>query len=91
MLEVLAEDYVRTAEAKGLRPRVVVVRHVLRNALIPVVTVVGVQLASLVGEVIVIEVLFAWPGVGRLTYDAVQARDYPVLRARCSSWPPSSC
>ncbi|MBW4701401.1 MULTISPECIES: ABC transporter permease [unclassified Micromonospora] len=80
VLEVLAEDYVRTAEAKGLRRRVVVVRHVLRNALIPVVTVVGVQLASLVGGVIVIEVLFAWPGIGRLTYDAVQARDYPVLQ-----------
>ncbi|MFJ8687553.1 ABC transporter permease [Micromonospora wenchangensis] len=80
VLEVLAEDYVRTAEAKGLRRRVVVVRHVLRNALIPVVTVVGVQLASLIGGVIVIEVLFAWPGVGRLTYDAVQARDYPVLQ-----------
>ncbi|MDG4819017.1 ABC transporter permease [Micromonospora carbonacea] len=80
VLEVLAEDYVRTAEAKGLRARVVVVRHVLRNALIPVVTVVAVQLASLVGGVIVIEVLFAWPGVGRLTYDAVQARDYPVLQ-----------
>ncbi|MGY3520532.1 ABC transporter permease [Micromonospora sp. PTRAS2] len=80
VLEVLSEDYVRTAEAKGLRARVVVVRHVLRNALIPVVTVVAVQLASLVGGVIVIEVLFAWPGVGRLTYDAVQARDYPVLQ-----------
>ncbi|MEU1606161.1 ABC transporter permease [Micromonospora matsumotoense] len=80
VLEVLAEDYVRTAEAKGLRRRVVIVRHVLRNALIPVVTVVAVQLASLVGGVIVIEVLFAWPGVGRLTYDAVQARDYPVLQ-----------
>ncbi|MER5702051.1 ABC transporter permease [Micromonospora sp. NPDC002296] len=80
VLEVLSEDYVRTAEAKGLRSRVVVVRHVLRNALIPVVTVVAVQLASLIGGVIVIEVLFAWPGVGRLTYDAVQARDYPVLQ-----------
>ncbi|EEP70156.1 binding-protein-dependent transport system inner membrane component [Micromonospora sp. ATCC 39149] len=80
VLEVLSEDYVRTAVAKGLRARVVVVRHVLRNALIPVVTVVAVQLASLVGGVIVIEVLFAWPGVGRLTYDAVQARDYPVLQ-----------
>ncbi|MFF5174608.1 ABC transporter permease [Micromonospora sp. NPDC000089] len=80
VLEVLAEDFVRTAEAKGLRPRVVVVRHVLRNALIPVVTVVAVQLASLIGGVIVIEVLFAWPGIGRLTYDAVQARDYPVLQ-----------
>ncbi|MCX4471872.1 Dipeptide transport system permease protein DppB [Micromonospora sp. MW-13] len=80
VLEVLSEDYVRTAEAKGLRSRIVVVRHVLRNALIPVVTVVAVQLASLIGGVIVIEVLFAWPGVGRLTYDAVQARDYPVLQ-----------
>ncbi|MFV2101008.1 ABC transporter permease [Micromonospora sp. LOL_024] len=80
MLEVLSEDYVRTAEAKGLRTRVVVLRHVLRNALIPVVTVVAVQLASLLGGVIVIEVLFAWPGIGRLTYDAVQARDYPVLQ-----------
>ncbi|TDB96134.1 ABC transporter permease [Micromonospora fluostatini] len=80
VLEVLAEDYVRTAEAKGLRGRVVVLRHVLRNALIPVVTVVAVQVASLIGGVIVIEVLFAWPGIGRLTYDAVQARDYPVLQ-----------
>ncbi|GIJ07775.1 ABC transporter permease [Micromonospora andamanensis] len=80
MLEVLSEDYVRTAEAKGLRTRVVVLRHVLRNALIPVVTVVAVQLASLLGGVIVIEVLFAWPGIGRLTYDAVAARDYPVLQ-----------
>jgi peptide/nickel transport system permease protein len=80
VLEVLSEDYVRTAEAKGLRPRVVVLRHVLRNALIPVVTVVAVQLASLLGGVIVVEVLFAWPGIGRLTYDSVQARDYPVLQ-----------
>ncbi|MFC0004490.1 ABC transporter permease [Micromonospora siamensis] len=80
VLEVLSADYVRTAEAKGLRARVVVLRHVLRNALIPVVTVVAVQLASLLGGVIVVEVLFAWPGIGRLTYDAVQARDYPVLQ-----------
>ncbi|WP_341720974.1 ABC transporter permease [Micromonospora sp. FIMYZ51] len=80
MLEVLSEDYVRTAEAKGLRTRVLVLRHVLRNALIPVVTVVAVQLASLLGGVIVIEVLFAWPGIGRLTYEAVDARDYPVLQ-----------
>ncbi len=80
VLEVLSADYVRTAEAKGLRNRVVIVRHVLRNALIPVVTVVAVQLATLLGGVIVIEVLFAWPGIGRLTFDAVQARDYPVLQ-----------
>jgi peptide/nickel transport system permease protein len=80
VLEAMSEDYVRTAEGKGLRARVVVSRHVLRNALIPVVTVAAVQLASLLGGVIVIEVLFAWPGIGRLTYDAVQARDYPVLQ-----------
>ncbi len=80
VLEAMSEDYVRTAEGKGLHPRTVVVRHVLRNALIPVVTVAAVQLASLLGGVIVIEVLFAWPGIGRLTYDAVQARDYPVLQ-----------
>jgi peptide/nickel transport system permease protein len=80
VLEALSADYVRTAEAKGLRRRVVVLRHVLRNALIPVVTVVAVQVASLLGGVIVVEVLFAWPGIGRLTYDAVQARDYPVLQ-----------
>jgi peptide/nickel transport system permease protein len=80
VLEVLSEDYIRTAEGKGLRRRVVVLRHVLRNALIPVVTVAAVQLASLLGGVIVVEVLFAWPGIGRLTYDSVQARDYPVLQ-----------
>ncbi len=80
VLEVLAEDYIRTADGKGLRRRVVVTRHVLRNALIPVVTVIAVQLASLLGGVIVIEVLFAWPGLGWLTYDAVEARDYPVLQ-----------
>ena len=79
VLEVLSEDYIRTADGKGLRRRVVVTRHVLRNALIPVVTVVAVQLASLLGGVIVVEVLFAWPGLGLLTYDAVEARDYPVL------------
>lgn len=80
VLEVLSEDYVRTADAKGLKRRIVVLRHVLRNALIPVVTVIAVQLASLLGGVIVVEVLFAWPGIGRLTYDSVQARDYPVLQ-----------
>jgi peptide/nickel transport system permease protein len=80
VLESMSQDYVRTAEGKGLMPRRVVTRHVLRNALIPVVTVAAVQVATLLGGVIVIEVLFAWPGVGRLTYDAVQARDYPVLQ-----------
>jgi peptide/nickel transport system permease protein len=80
VLEAMSEDYVRTAEGKGLSPRRVVTRHVLRNALIPVVTVAAVQLASLLGGVIVIEVLFSWPGLGQLTFDAVRARDYPVLQ-----------
>jgi peptide/nickel transport system permease protein len=80
VLEAMSEDYVRTAEGKGLSPRRVVTRHVLRNALIPVVTVTAVQLASLLGGVIVIEVLFSWPGLGQLTFDAVRARDYPVLQ-----------
>lgn len=80
ILETLSQDFVRTADAKGIPRRTVLLRHVLRNALIPVVTIVAVQVASLLGGVIVVEVLFAWPGVGLLTYDAVQARDYPILQ-----------
>lgn len=80
VLETLSQDFVRTAEAKGLSRRTVLLRHVLRNALIPVVTIVAVQVASLLGGVIVVEVLFAWPGVGLLTYNAVESRDYPVLQ-----------
>ncbi|MDQ3627740.1 MAG: ABC transporter permease [Actinomycetota bacterium] len=80
VLEVLSQDYIRTARAKGLRSSVLVRRHVLRNAMVPVTTVAGVQLATLLGGIIVVEVLFAWPGLGRLTYDAVQARDYPVVQ-----------
>lgn len=80
VLEALGEDYTRTARAKGLRETVVVNRHVLRNALVPVVTVTGLQLAYLLGGVIIIEAIFAWPGLGRLAYQAVQARDYPVLQ-----------
>jgi peptide/nickel transport system permease protein len=80
VLESLGADHVRTARSKGLRERLVLRRHVLRNALIPVITVTGVQLATLLGGVIVVEVVFAWPGLGRLTLDAVGARDYPVLQ-----------
>lgn len=80
VLESLGEDYVRTARSKGLRESLVLRRHVLRNALIPIITVTGVQLASLLGGVIVVEVVFAWPGLGRLTLDAVGSRDYPVLQ-----------
>jgi peptide/nickel transport system permease protein len=80
VLEELNQDYVRTADAKGMPTATILRRHVLRNAAVPVLTVAGVQLATLLGGVIVIEVLFAWPGLGLLTYQAVQARDYPVLQ-----------
>jgi peptide/nickel transport system permease protein len=80
MLEALSQDYTRTARSKGLAERVVVSRHVLKNALIPVVTVAGLQLASLLGGVIIVEVVFSWPGLGQLALIAVQRRDYPVLQ-----------
>jgi peptide/nickel transport system permease protein len=80
MLDALHQDYTRTARSKGLAERTVVNRHVLRNALVPIVTVVGLQLAILLGGVVVVEVIFAWPGLGRLAFDAVTNRDYPVLQ-----------
>ncbi len=80
MLEALSQDYTRTARSKGLAERVIVNRHVLKNALIPVVTVAGLQLASLLGGVIIVEVVFSWPGLGQLALIAVQRRDYPVLQ-----------
>ncbi|MDP9436633.1 MAG: ABC transporter permease [Actinomycetota bacterium] len=80
VLDALGQDYTRTARSKGLPERTVVRRHVLRNAVVPVLTVTGIQLASLLGGIIVIEVIFAWPGLGRLTLDAVTARDYPVMQ-----------
>ncbi len=80
MLEVLSEDYVRTARAKGLAPSRVVVVHALRNALIPVVTVLGLQVGSLLGGAILTETVFSWPGVGHWLVDAVQRRDYNVLQ-----------
>jgi len=80
MLEALAEDYVRTARAKGLSERAVVVGHALRNALIPVVTVIGLQLGTLIGGAVITEYVFALPGVGRLVVDAVFARDYPLVQ-----------
>ncbi|WP_141582236.1 ABC transporter permease [Actinomadura sp. WMMA1423] len=80
VLESLGSDHVRTARAKGLRRRIVLVRHVVRNAMVPVITVIGIQAAVLLGGIIVVEVVFAWPGLGRLTFDAVEARDYPVVQ-----------
>jgi peptide/nickel transport system permease protein len=80
MLEVLGQDYVRTARAKGLAERVVVNRHALRNALIPVVTVLGLQLGTLLSGAVLTETVFAWPGIGRLLVEAVLARDYPIIQ-----------
>jgi peptide/nickel transport system permease protein len=80
MLEALAEDYVRTARAKGLSEGVVIRGHVLRNALIPVVTILGLQLGTLIGGAVITEYVFALPGVGRLVVDAVFARDYPLVQ-----------
>ncbi|MYN14338.1 glutathione ABC transporter permease GsiC [Pusillimonas sp. TS35] len=79
-IEVMQEDYVRTARAKGLAERVVVVKHTFRNALIPVVTMMGLQFGFLLGGSIVVEAVFAWPGMGSLLIDAVNMRDYPVIQ-----------
>ncbi|MEA2661620.1 MAG: peptide/nickel transport system permease protein [Chloroflexota bacterium] len=80
MIEVLQEDYVRTARSKGLREWVVVVRHALMNALIPVVTIVGLQFGQLLSGAAITETVFNWPGMGRLVVTAVFARDYPMIR-----------
>ena len=80
ILEVLKQDYVRTARAKGLTETVVINSHVLKNSLIPVVTVVGLQFGALLEGAVVVEVIFAWPGIGRLLYDSIFARDYPVIQ-----------
>lgn len=80
MLDVLGQDYVRTARAKGLAERAVVVRHALRNALIPVVTLLGLQLGILLGGAVITETVFAWPGVGMVTVTAINQRDYPVVQ-----------
>lgn len=80
LLEVLRQDYMRTAHAKGLRQATVVIRHGLKNAMIPVVTVMGLQFASLLGGTVIVESIFTVPGLGRLTVGAIQTRDYPVLQ-----------
>lgn len=79
-VEVMQEDFVRTARAKGLKERTVIAKHCLRNALIPVVTMMGLQFGFLLGGSIVVEVVFNWPGLGRLLVDAVSTRDYPVIQ-----------
>ena len=80
MLEVINSDYVRTARAKGLAERAVIARHALRNALIPVVTVLGLQLGSLLGGTVVVETIFSWPGMGWLLFTGISQRDYPVVQ-----------
>lgn len=80
-IEVLQEDFVRTARAKGVRETVVVIKHTLRNAMIPVVTMMGLQFGFLLGGSILVEMVFNWPGLGRLLVDAVEMRDYPVIQA----------
>ena len=80
-VDILQEDFIRTARAKGLSEPVVVAKHGLRNALIPVVTMMGLQFGFLLGGSIVVEVVFNWPGMGRLLIDAVDMRDYPVIQA----------
>ncbi|MDN4075362.1 ABC transporter permease [Fictibacillus terranigra] len=80
MLEVLKEDYVRTAEAKGVKGYIIILKHVFRNALIPVVTIVGLQFGNLLGGAIVTETVFGWPGIGRLVITAISQRDFPVVQ-----------
>jgi peptide/nickel transport system permease protein len=81
LLEVLGEDYIRTARAKGVSERVVLVHHALRNAMLPVMTLLGLQLGTLLGGAVITEIVFSWPGVGQLTIDAINRRDYPMVQA----------
>jgi ABC-type dipeptide/oligopeptide/nickel transport system permease component len=80
VIEELGEDYVRTARAKGLNERQVIYKHVLKNGLIPVVTVIGLQFGVLLAGAIITEVIFSWPGIGRLTVEAINSRDYPMVQ-----------
>jgi ABC-type dipeptide/oligopeptide/nickel transport system permease component len=80
MLEEIHQDYVRTARAKGLRERTVLLKHALRNGLIPVITILGLQMGSLLAGAIITETIFSWPGLGRLTIQAINSRDYPLAQ-----------
>jgi len=81
LLDVLYEDYIRTARAKGLPAGALMRRHALRNMLIPVITVVGLQVGNLLGGAVIVETVFGWPGIGRLLVDAIAQRDYPLIQA----------
>jgi len=80
VLEVLSQDFVRTARSKGLRERAVVKRHVLKNAMLPIITVVGIQFGVILSGAVLTETIFSWPGIGRWVYEAIQKRDYPVVQ-----------
>lgn len=80
MMEALSQDYTTTARSKGLREEVVVIKHALKNAMIPIITVVGLQFGLLLGGAVLTETVFAWPGMGRLIVDSILARDYPVIQ-----------
>lgn len=80
MLETLSQDFTTTARSKGLAEMVVIVKHALKNALIPIITVVGLQFGFLLGGAVLTETVFAWPGLGRLLYDSISARDYPMIQ-----------
>jgi ABC-type dipeptide/oligopeptide/nickel transport system permease component len=81
LLDVMHEEYIRTARAKGLRPGTVLSRHAMRNMLIPVITVIGLQIGNLLGGAVIVETVFGWPGIGRLLIDAISQRDYPLVQA----------
>ncbi|WP_455217782.1 nickel ABC transporter permease [Kaarinaea lacus] len=81
LLEVLGEDYIRTARAKGLGPGAIIWRHALRNALLPVITLLGLQLGALLAGAVITEAVFSWPGIGQLIIESIQGRDYPVVQA----------
>ena len=80
LLEVFSQDFVRTARSKGLRERSVVTRHVLKNAMLPVITVIGIQFGVILSGAVLTETIFSWPGIGRWVYEAIQKRDYPVVQ-----------
>ncbi len=80
MLETLSQDYVRTARSKGVRERSITYRHALRNAMIPIVTVIGLQFGALLSGAVITETIFSWPGIGRLAIDAIRSKDFPVVQ-----------
>ena len=81
VLEALSEDYVRTARSKGVPERMILIRHVLRNAILPVITIIALQFGYILGSSVIVETIFTWPGLGLLTINAIQNRDYPVVQA----------